>query len=333
MFAAVGFGMPYILVPRVETVIPKFRGRVGHGTITGDWSDYDIYVAAWWNPVLTQLKTKTYFLNITAVSGGASYKIDFYLASQAGEKNEDSGRYPFSGSPLETFLVANPSGDDSLIDKMRITSNEAVYNVAYAKWGDGTGATWTYSLKDATSGAILLSDTTQVTNAILTSGSFSQPFKVKEDQKFDGEVSLSRTSYYWNFSANPDSVKEIDESTGDGIRSSEYTYHWEPDSNGLSLPKRLLSITQSGGAHPYVATYDDNELLTDYVCVSSSTHFDYGTAVVRTDSFNNHIVRTGTTTYSNGMAQASIAVAGAADVTGQTVLYSGSDGTNPGHLS
>ena len=147
----------------------------------------------------------------------------------------------------------------------------------------------------------------------------------------DGQALPTVTTNYYNLPTYPAQVQEVG---ADGTKTTIYTYYWQDvyddeDNYEFSYIDHLTGISQTGGAHPYTAKYDDNELLTDYVCGSSSTHFDYGTAVVRTDSFNNHIVRTGTTTYSNGMTQASTAVGGAADVTGQTVLYPGTDGINP----
>lgn len=92
-----------------------------------------------------------------------------------------------------------------------------------------------------------------------------------------------------------------------------------------------VTVEQTGGANPYIARYDSNDLLTHYSSGSYDLQISYnGANVIRTEKRNGAQVRKTTTTYSNGLSRAVTTVEGATgSVPAMVEYYPGNDPINP----
>ena len=265
------------------------------------WTNFDAYLAEWWQPVLTQLKTATWTVNLTQLDR-YSYKIDFYYPSQVGAKNAATGRYTFTGSPAESWTVANASADDTNAGQVRITTATAVYDLNTT--APSTSVTqWSLTAHDrqSTPATFLNKNVTLTTDSSVTYGQ-TPGYTVVDTTSLDGHALPVVTTTYWDLS-NPDHIDQISENGGtEGTRTTQYTYQWNTSEFGYLSIDHLTNIAQTGGTNPCSADYDANGLLTNYVNGSSQVQIGYNGAVAtRTESFGGANVRTAQTTYSSGL--------------------------------
>ncbi len=278
------------------------------------WLNFDAYVHEWWHPVLTQLVTATYAVNVTQIDE-FSYRMDFYRADQVGTKNK--GRYSFSGKPIETFIVANPSGDDSQPDVLMVTTNEALYNVVRSANSDASVMQWEMTVQPLSVSASMIVENTTVSRY--------PNFKVVDQYSIDGVTLPTVTSSYPLTYLDPYNITNIVETSSDGTRTTSYTY------NHSSSIDALASITQTGGPNPYTITYDSNNQVTDYSSGSNEIQLSYsGQTRVETDLIGGSVYRKSTTTFSPDLTTASTSTSGQSDATPTIVqFYPGTDPTYP----
>jgi hypothetical protein len=183
------------------------------------WKDFIGYVTEYWQPVLVQLKTQTYAINITQNTGSRyKYEVDFYRQDQFGsEKINGRYDYPKDTPPLAKFTVENPESDpDSSPGSLKIsTSDGATYLLSLAQTktteGDTTYADshWVLSVMQGTKE--LLHKDVSVTqqryswtpdytqNEAHWQISQSQPKKVVDQTSVDGIAMPQVTTTFWDF--------------------------------------------------------------------------------------------------------------------------------------
>lgn len=313
---------------------PELAWAGSYSDPQGRWSSFGDYLSEWWQPVLTQLVTATYCLNITQLDA-YSYKIDFYRADQVSTtKNANTGRYDFSAAtPVATWKVENPQQDDSQTGALRVTTGNIVYDVTLALPAPNdytTPSTWTWSEKPPSSqgnSAAFLSK-----NVTVGYDSTGHHCQVVDSTTLDGQTLPKVTTTYLSYDPDPLHIQQVVEdgsATNDGVRTTTFTYTTNPSG---SLPSDHLSnITQTGGTNPYSADYDANELLTNYVSGSYQVQWSYDVGkITRTEKFNNATVRIDTTTCTGGMAINSTTTSGVADaIPAVTQFYPGTDPIYP----
>jgi len=289
----------------------SFEGTTGDGA-----TNQGSYLSEWWQPVLRQLKTATYGIDITEqqISGtpaASTYKIGFYRADQFGAKS--SGTYSISGSAIECWTVSNPTQDDSQGGVVQIATPKATYNLT------ATNIDYTLTGTDNATNAELL-----YKNWIIYSGTGVDTTRV------DGQPLPTVTKTYTT-NPYPDYPAQVVESGSDGTRTTIYSYQTGTDAAGNTY-YTTGTISQTGGINPYTATYDNYGQLTDFTSGSSSeVQIAYsGSTVTRTELFNSGTVRTVTTTYPNGLGSGSSSISGASGVApAMTLFYSGTDPVFP----
>jgi hypothetical protein len=282
------------------------------------WTSFGSYLGEWWQPVLRQVKASTCSIDIRQEQGSAGcYYLDFYRADQIAQKQ--SGTYDFSGkTPIESWTVTN-AGNKSDASWMKIATPSATYYLKRTSTTSQDPQSWTFTVYDNTGNGGYLTKqwTCQTTDGHPTT---------TENTIVDGVALPTVTASYYSMPTYPFQIKEEGD---DGTRTTQFTYKWS-GTNGLSSIDHLIQIQQVGGPNPYTATYDEHELLTSYVCGSSSTQVTYGYAVTRTDSFGGQPVRTLQTVYTKGLTSAETTASGVTGAaTAKTTLYSGTDQTYP----
>ncbi|MGC3989092.1 MAG: hypothetical protein QM796_05290 [Chthoniobacteraceae bacterium] len=204
------------------------------------WSSFPAYIGDWFFPVLKQLKTSTYTLNVSQVDA-FSYRIDFYFSSQVGAKDSATGLYSISGlSPVDSIIVENPLADDDAADWVRITTNKAVYDLTLNPENDRV--TWNLSAWDQATSNVFLDEEVIDKYAdyeyIDNFYTIVLPFEVDENVSLDGVALPKVTTSYWDTWANPLRIDAIIESGDDGTRTTSYTYDWEEDDDdNMYLPR------------------------------------------------------------------------------------------------
>jgi len=319
---------------------PQLYWRGGYLDPNGRWPDFGQYVKEWWKPVLTQLvtfsgtdtarKAATYGLNIMQ-HGRYKYQIDFYRADQVGAKNATSGLYTFLGQPVDSWIVENPTRDDSQNGQLRITSTNAVYNITLSQTQDPDPtyiqSTWNFEMIDRHSSDVLTSGTTIITpTAVSSIGSVI--LEVVENNTVDhvalpevtGTYVASDTfTHVW---AYPLSLSSILEQDTYGTRTTNWPDYY-----------RSQTRAETGGCNPYSVNYDPNGLLTSSSNGPTQELVSYSGAVATgTETFNGARVRTFQTTYSPDLTSATTTLIGSATPGSVPVtmeLCSGTDPINP----
>lgn len=315
------------------------------------------YLDEWWRPVLKQLKTATYGINIIELpdSGGdpakSSYQIDFYRADQLGSKT--SGTYDISGSAIDSWIVSNPAQDDTAWRQLKIATSgsTAIYaltgtnvmsgsDVAGYGWNfTGSGSSGTFYAEDwaRTTGTVNLPAGTLLTTGSTISAYNIAVIQTTDSVTMDGQPLPKVTKDYWGAPSWPLLVT-VDGGTSDGMQTTTYAYTWVPDGSGHpSDVVHLAGITQTGSVNAFTAAYDAQELLTDYSSGPNEVKIAYSGSngnVTRTNLFNtgttSGTINVMTTTYSDGMATGSSSVAGVSTAApAMTLYYSGTDAVAP----
>jgi RHS repeat-associated protein len=300
------------------------------------WPDFLTYLTEWWRPVLRQLKTETYFVNIVENQGskGATsyYEVDFYRADQVGAKSSISGTYSLIGtpSPIEKWVVRNMSQDDSQGGQMRVAATNASgivsnYDVTGTDSQSQTGVdTQTYTISAAANGTPFLSATeSEVYDPTQTYGQTPQ-YTYTENMAVDGQTLPELTTTYWDVEAHPAKITWQDVTIN-------YSYSWSADSDNNEVIQYLAGISQSGGPNPYSESYDSNELMTDYQSGSTGLHWDYSSnnQVVESGSFNSQQVYQLATSYSKGLTSATTDSGMNDAASAENVLFPGTDQVYP----
>jgi hypothetical protein len=269
------------------------------------WPDFASYVSQWWNPVLTQIVTANYGIKIT--QDGLKYKIDVYRRDQVSGPTD--GAYAFSGSPVETYQVENPTGESDG-GSLKITgSGGVVYNVTMTpSWTDKFNLDYTtWEFTETQNGTVLVDKKATVREPTWDDdGNFTRAYTVVEESSIDKVALPKVTTTYWDKWANPSRIDKVVEANGvNDTRTTTYTYHKENDDAGHLQIKYLENIAQTGGTNPYSADYNDMELLTHYADTYGSVDVSYsGSKVMRIEKINGQPVRTLVTTYSGDMSTA-----------------------------
>ena len=292
-------------------------------------SGYGSYLEDWAQPVLTQLKTATYGLNIKQIND-YKYTIDFYRADQIGSK-DGTGRYTFNGNPVETYTVENPQTDVTQPGVLRITTSKLIYDLTAAQvytpaqpanpyYQPVPGpSTWKLTVSDASTNKAMVTSEVDVT----IDASSGQQTTVNSTS-IDGQALPKVTTL------GPDDPVNFTQRTEDtngteGTRTTKWDYSTNP-----------YTLTQTGGTNPYVASYNNYfpRIVNEYKSGSSDVQIAYDSpaqgTVTRTESIGGATVRTLTTTYDGAMTTASTTVSGISDAPAATTqFYPGDDSIYP----
>jgi RHS repeat-associated protein len=318
---------------------PQLYWKGGYLNPNGRWLDFGKYVKEWWKPVLTQLVTfsgtnagrtaATYGLNIIQ-HGRFRYQIDFYRANQVGPKNTMTGRYAFLGSPVDSWIVENPTKDDGQNGLLKITATNAIYTIGLSQTiGPDVQSIWHFEMIDRQSGNVLRSGTTTITELPRwLSTPFYTPMAVVENNVVDHAAlpevtgTYNPTEDFDHIWVSPLNLMSRLEQGSDGSRTTLWPFSYYSK-----------SFVQTDGYDPGCAFYDGNQLLTSASNGPMQEQVSYsGMLATGTETFNGVTMRTFQTTYSPDMTTVTTTLesgsfSGAVPTT--NAYYSGTDAVNP----